>query len=190
MNYLLRRKSFGSFLIVGGFLLIIFGFSYRSVSKLIYYSLINKSGGNGIVLGNFHRTENYEAEDIPSRVVVERVKIDLEVKEAKVINGEWEVFANFAGWGVGSGIPGRAGNVVVFAHARIGLFYPLKDVRVGDEVSIFTKNNNYKYKIFDIKSVTPQDLSVIDKSENEILTLYTCSGYADLKRLIVVAKRV
>ena len=48
----------------------------------------------------------------------------------------------------------------------------------------------YSYEVVDIKEVYPNQTEVIEETDDETLTLYTCSGFADSKRLIVVAKRV
>ena len=126
---------------------------------------------------------------IPKRIVVPNISIDLVVKKAKIINGYWEVFTDTAGWGEGSGVPGEKGNQVIFAHAREGLFKPLQFIKVDDRIYIFTNSVWYSYKVQDIKEVYPNQTEVIAPTEDEILTLYRCSGYADTKRLIVIARR-
>lgn len=135
---------------------------------------------------------SYELEDVevPQRVIVPSVGINLEVGISEVVGGYWEVFDDRAGWGVGSGLPGTEGNQVVFAHAREGLFAPLNAVQVGDKVYILTGIEWYEYEIDDIYEVYPDQVEVIAPTDDERLTLYTCSGYQDSTRLIVVAKRV
>lgn len=128
--------------------------------------------------------------DTPQRVIIPDLKIDLVVKTSRIIKGYWEVFANSAGWGEGSGLPGKPGNQVIFAHARVGLFLPLKEVKVGMKVYVLTDNEWFSYEIREIKEVLPNQIEVIAPTEDETLTLYTCSGFADEKRLIAIAKRV
>lgn len=69
---------------------------------------------------------NYTLENTPMRITIPRVGIDLPVKMANVVNGEWELFSDSAAFGRGSSPLGVGGNTVIFAHARQGLFYPLK----------------------------------------------------------------
>lgn len=157
-----------------------------------------------------------QEEKIPKRIILPSLNIDLEVKPAREINGYWEVFADSAGWGEGSGLPGEAGNQVIFAHAREGLFLPLRKVSVGMRIYVLSegsldlstlpeelalafkqetgqeklrKSNWYSYEVTDIKEVFPNETEVIAPTNDETLTLYTCSGFADSKRLIVIAKR-
>lgn len=125
----------------------------------------------------------------PARILIPTLSIDLSVKEAKVVNGYWEVFADSAGYGIGSGLPGEVNNQVIFAHAREGLFLPLRKIMSGDRIYVLTKSGWFIYAVSHIQEVKPDQVEVIAPSREEILTLYTCSGFADSKRLIVVAKR-
>ncbi|KKR28773.1 MAG: Sortase family protein [Candidatus Woesebacteria bacterium GW2011_GWA1_39_8] len=126
----------------------------------------------------------------PERIVIPGAGIDLPVKKADIVRGYWEVFDDSAGWGGGSGLPGQIGNQVIFAHARQGLFLPLKNVHLGDRVYVLAAEGWFSYIATDIKEVYPSQVEVIKPTDDETLTLYTCSGYQDTKRLIVVAKRV
>ncbi len=125
---------------------------------------------------------------IAERITIPDVSIDIPVSRSRIVNGYWEVFEDRAGWGEGSGYPGEPGNQVIFAHVREGLFLPLKEVEVGMQVYILTENEWYDYEIHEIQEVTPNQIEVIAPTEDETLTLYTCSGYDDSKRLIVSAK--
>lgn len=126
---------------------------------------------------------------IPEKIIIPSLSLDLSVKSARRVSGYWEVFEEGAGWGEGSGLPGMPGNQVIFAHARPHLFGSLKEIKKDDAVYVFTKNNWYGYKVIEIKSVYPNQTEVIKPTETEILTLYTCSGFNDSKRLIIVAER-
>lgn len=129
-------------------------------------------------------------EDLPKKIIIPSIDVDIPVKEARIINGYWEVFNDKAGWGEGSGLPGKGGNTVIFAHAREGLFLPLKDIEEGQEVYVLTDSNWYTYEVSEITEVYPTNTEVIKPTDEEVLTLYTCSGYNDSKRLIVKAERV
>lgn len=130
------------------------------------------------------------SEALPERIVIPELSIDLAVKEAKIVKGYWQVFPDSAAWGEGSGYPGKPGNQVIFAHVREGLFLPLKDVKNGMRVYVLTEGNWYGYEVREIKDVYPNQIEVIAPTEDETLTLYTCTGFQDSKRLIVVAKRI
>ena len=130
---------------------------------------------------------NQKPGDIPIKVILPKQDIDLSVIPANVVDGYWETSDATASYGLGSGTPGTKSNTVIFAHAREGLFYNLKDVKKGDIVYVFTKNKWFKYKATKITAVYPDQIAVIAPTKTEELTLYTCTGYADSQRLIVSA---
>ncbi|MBI4067647.1 sortase [Candidatus Gottesmanbacteria bacterium] len=124
----------------------------------------------------------------PVRIIIPALLIDLPITDSKVIGGTWETSETTASYGLGSGSPGQKGNTVVFAHAREGLFLSLKDIKKDNKLYLFTKNNWYSYRVKEIKTVYPNEIEVIAPTADETLTLYTCSGFMDTKRLIVIAK--
>lgn len=123
----------------------------------------------------------------PVRILIPKADIDLRVIDAPIVNGYWQLSETTASYGLGSGHPGTKSNTVIFAHARQGLFYNLKDINLGDIVYIFTKDKWYRYKVNKITAVYPNQTEVIKPTKNEVLTLYTCTGFYDEKRLIVTA---
>lgn len=116
--------------------------------------------------------------------------IDLPVKLSPINNGYWVVWEDVAGFGEGSAPPGSIGNTVIFAHARKGLFQPLREAQKGMQIIVSTPSYSYTYSISDIKTVNPYDIEVIAPTDDQTLTLYTCSGFLDKKRLIVTAKPI
>ncbi len=129
-----------------------------------------------------------DTREVPIRILVPKYKVDLPIIEAKVVNGLWELSETTASHGVGSANPGDKGNIVVFAHARDDLFGPIRYIQKDDEIYLLTKDKWHKYKVEETKLVDPSEVKVIAPTKKETLTLYTCSGFLDSKRLIVVAK--
>lgn len=123
----------------------------------------------------------------PIRILIPKLDIDLKVVDAKIVSGYWELSEDTASYGLGSGQLGTKSNTVIFAHARQGLFYNLKDAQVDDIVYVFTKDKWFRYRINKITSVYPSQTEVIGPTKGEVLTLYTCTGFYDEKRLIVTA---
>ena len=123
----------------------------------------------------------------PVRILIPKADIDLKVVDAPIVDGYWQLSDNTASYGLGSGHPGTKSNTVIFAHARVGLFYNLKDVQTGDVIYVFTKDKWYRYKVNKIDAVYPNQTEVLKPTRNETLTLYTCTGFSDEKRLIVTA---
>lgn len=125
----------------------------------------------------------------PLRVIIPQVNIDLTVVESEIIDGHWEVSEQFANHGMGSAYPGQIGNMVMFAHARPHLFLDLQNVTVGDDIYVLTDKKWFVYTVSAITQVTPDQVEVIAPTSDERVTLFTCSGFADENRFIVVGKR-
>jgi sortase A len=89
--------------------------------------------------------------------------------------------------------PWEDGNSAFAAH-RDGLFRPLRNVRVGDEVRVRTREGAFTYRVREIKVVLPTDLSVLAPGDGPTLTLITCYPFDFVgsapKRFIVHADRL
>lgn len=176
------KLSLGISLLLLGAILV---FGSKPQKEVVVNSFANEPVDASLVSNNQTESISY-----PTRVVVPNVGIDLPVKPAKIIEGYWEVFDDVAGWGEGSGMPGHIGNQVIFAHARENLFSNLSDIKENDSVYILTDERWYYYNVETVKTVYPGNIEVIASTDVEVLTLYTCSGFKDEKRLIVTAKRL
>ena len=98
-----------------------------------------------------------------------------------------------AGHYVLSVLPGEGGNVVLSGH-REKAFYSLKDVEIGNMVTIETDYGKYQYEVSDIYITTPDDVTPTVPTETERLTMYTCYPFVKWgptpERYVVVAEFV
>jgi len=97
-------------------------------------------------------------------------------------------------------LPGKTGNPVIFGHSTIPLIYNPKDYKTiftklqelkkGDEIFTTVDSITYRYRVFDMKVVTPDALSVLEQnSDDSYITLITCVPPGTyLKRLVVKGK--
>ena len=91
-------------------------------------------------------------------------------------------------------MPWDEGNSAIAGH-RDGLFRPLKDVKIGDEIRFRTTREQYRYRVTRTSIVMPDDLSVLEPQEDAAtLTLITCYPFYYVgsapKRFIVHAERL
>ncbi len=125
----------------------------------------------------------------PTKVKISSVGIDLAIEEGNIKDGVWQISENQATHLDVSKNPGDGGNVVIYAHNKGNLFGPLRKVKQGDEIKILNSNNQeFIYKVNQTITVTPQEIDYVLPKNEETLTLYTCTGFLDSKRFIVVAK--
>ena len=117
--------------------------------------------------------------------------IDEVALEVPVFQGESTAeLRKGAGHYVLSVLPGEGGNVVLSGH-REKAFYSLKDVEIGNMVTIETDYGKYQYEVSDIYITTPDDVTPTVPTETERLTMYTCYPFVKWgptpERYVVVA---
>jgi len=134
-----------------------------------------------------------------TRIRVPAVGIDTEVRSVGYVfrNGRLEYDTPLAGAGhyVGTGDPGRAGNVVIGGHVSlrgsVGAFRTLPGVAVGETIEVFSGGQAYRYEVREVRLVAPDATEVMEPTQDATLTLITCSNdNAHAKRIVVVGKLV
>ena len=78
-----------------------------------------------------------------------------------------------AGWLPESAAPGEPGNVAIAAH-RDGYFRALKDVQIGDHMTLQTPSHDYTYRVEWTRVVDPDAVQVLAPTSDPALTLITC----------------
>lgn len=73
----------------------------------------------------------------------------------------------------GTALPGEPGNVGLAAH-RDTFFRALKGVRKDDRILLETLTGTYEYKVDSTIIVSPNNISVLDPTDNPSVTLVTC----------------
>jgi sortase A len=93
----------------------------------------------------------------------------------------------------GTALPGQAGNVGLAAH-RDSFFRQVGKLTAGDVIRLTTRNGQYEYRVGSTAIVGPEDVSVLNPSPNQTLTLVTCYPFYFVgsapKRFIVRANRL
>jgi len=88
---------------------------------------------------------------------------------------------------------GATNNVGLAAH-RDGFFRVLKDVKIGDTISVETLRGTTRYRISELLVVEPTDVYVLAPTDGATLTLVTCYPFYFIgsapQRFIVRAARV
>lgn len=114
--------------------------------------------------------------------------INLPIVEAGYINGSWLISEKNANHVASSASPGDRGNIIIYAHNKIEMFGPLLWLTMGNDIELTTSTGNiHRYKIVKIAEVNVKDTSLLKPTPNEVVTLYTCSGFLDSKRWIIRA---
>lgn len=124
-----------------------------------------------------------------ARVVIPSLKIDLSVEEGKIERGVWSISQRGASHLDVSKNPGEGGNIVVYGHNKKAIFGPILWAEKGEKITLIDKDDKeFNYQVIETKTVSPDQIEYVLPKNEEILTLYTCTGFADSKKFIVIAK--
>lgn len=126
--------------------------------------------------------------NIPTYISIEAGDINLAVESYTISDGTWHISPDKAVHMNESARIGDQSNIVIYAHNKPHLFGNLKHIQTGDRIVLTDSNGIHKsYIVNNTSVVSPNDISVIEPTDTELLTLYTCTGFADSKRLVVTA---
>jgi LPXTG-site transpeptidase (sortase) family protein len=132
----------------------------------------------------------FAADDIgglPARIMIGRV-IDVTVDPVPYTSEGWIISEVGANYLLDSARLGKPGNAIMYGHNRNEILGKLTQVRVGDEVVVETFAGDLKrYVVRNVVVVSPKDVSFLQSTSEEVLTIYTCTGFLDSKRLVVQA---
>jgi len=125
---------------------------------------------------------------IPEQVTISSI-IDVPIVVGDYVDDTWTDSKTEAIYYAGSATPLAGGNTIVYAHNTANLFGKLKQVKVGDVVALRLSDGTIRqYQVKSTQVVDPSNVEPLQPSQTEKLTLYTCSGFLDSQRLVVVAE--
>lgn len=130
-------------------------------------------------------------EELNTRISIEDINI-----EGAIYQGESSLTMDKGFWHFPmSKFPGEKGNVVIIGHRFLNLppatdtFYNLDKIKIGDHIDITHSEGEYTYIVVETKEVEPNDMSIIEQSDDYKLTIVTCTPlWTSEKRLVVIAK--
>jgi LPXTG-site transpeptidase (sortase) family protein len=129
-----------------------------------------------------------EKKSLPKRIIINDLNINIPLIPAKVDNDKWETTHDGASYLVSSPIPGNTGNSIVYGHNWTSILGNLVNTKPGHEIKIiFADGSQKRFIVNSTSTVNPTDSSVLAQTEDQRITLYTCTGFLDSKRFVVVA---
>ncbi|MBU0708841.1 sortase [Patescibacteria group bacterium] len=101
---------------------------------------------------------------------------------------------------VDGSLPGEGGNIFLFGHSQIplgdtsdyqGVFNDLPTLVPHDRIALHYQGEQYEYQVAEGKVISKKDLTYLEATVEETLTLMTCWPLGlDIQRYIVRAKRI
>jgi LPXTG-site transpeptidase (sortase) family protein len=125
----------------------------------------------------------------PVALVVPGLHINLPIVPTSLKGNEWETTDKGVSYLVNSPVPGEKGNSIMYGHNWTSLLGNLVHIKSGQELTVlFTDGSTKKFTVQYIGVVSPSQSSILKNTSDQRLTIYTCTGFLDTKRFVVVAK--
>ena len=136
-------------------------------------------------------TKRYEIKDLGT-IECEKIGLNAPIKETV----ELDVLSTAVGHFEDTAL--YNGNVCLAGHNSgtnangedIGFFKRLNELEIGDEIKYHHMFGQYIYKVSEIKEIDETDLSVLESSASDKLTLITCIKNKSKLRLCVICDRI
>jgi LPXTG-site transpeptidase (sortase) family protein len=139
------------------------------------------------------------------RLIIDAIHLDTPVTQGGIVqdaagNSVWETVPFIAvHYGDLTALLGKPGNAVISGHvvtlSEGNVFRLLYKLELDDQIQVWDQlDREHDYHVVDVKLVPPSDVSVMEPTPDETLTLITCGGIFDPRkrefsdRLIVTAK--
>ncbi len=125
----------------------------------------------------------------PSRLYIPKISKTLDVLDGQIIDNRWSIADRGVSYLTSSAMPGTRGNSVLYGHNTRDILGSLPAVGNGDAIYVVMDNADiYKYEVSETKEVKPNQVEILNQTEDSTLTIYTCSGFLDTARFVVVSK--
>ena len=174
-----KASNLPRILILLGFLLIFLGFFTQTQIFFRYLMTQNE------------RPVPNTSLQVPASLSIPSHKININVDEGGIVEGEWVLSGVNALFLPTSGRLGEGYNTIIYAHNTRKLFGNLTKLSKGDKIVLTDRAGKaYLYKVTSVASVDPKNLKALYSTQKNVLTLFTCSGWADSERTVVKARLI
>lgn len=159
-------------------------------SGLLIYSSFKNIDFSVLPTNNQTQSQAYSNADVakPAKIYIPKMAQVLPVSNGYLNGGRWVTSQIGVSYYTASALPSR-GNTVIYGHNTKGILGGLWKVQDGDYIYVIQENGNFvKYRVYERKEIEPTDVEILDSTNDSRLTLYTCSGFLDEARFVVLAK--
>ncbi|MEW9096063.1 MAG: class D sortase [Clostridiaceae bacterium] len=137
---------------------------------------------------NSNKQPSFEDSDAIGILIIPKIDLKVAVSEGT----DMETLKYAVGHFEGTAMPGEKGNLCIAGHRSYTFgeyFNRLDELEKGDEIILETIDESYKYIVYDVKVVLPDQIEVLNPTEDATMTLVTCTPIrVATHRLIINAK--
>lgn len=124
----------------------------------------------------------------PVALIIPGLAIHLPIIPTEIKNKKWQTTDLGVSYLKSSAVPGEQGNSIFYGHNWNSLLGNLVHIKSGQQLTIvFADGSKKKFRVQYIGVVSPSQESILKDTTDKRVTLYTCTGFLDSKRFVVVA---
>lgn len=123
----------------------------------------------------------------PTKLAITSLSLTLPVYPSEIVGDKWQTTDQGISYLATSPLPGEVGNTVMYGHNWPNILGGLSRIKPGDTINIYFGSKKVEYRVHYVSIVEPDNTSVYTNTTDSRLTLYTCTGFLDSKRLVVTA---
>ncbi len=126
---------------------------------------------------------------IPVSLKIPNLNVDLAIIPSRISNGgSWQTTTDGISYLISSPIPGDMGNSIFYGHNWPSLLGKLPKVKPGTIIEVHYADNTVKrFEVNTTAVVNPDQIGILDPTDDKRITIYTCTGFLDSKRFVAVA---
>lgn len=123
----------------------------------------------------------------PSHIFI-RWFVDSDITDAVYTGSKWTVSADSASYLLQSARPGEGGNIIIYGHNTRPILGNIRALKGNETITLTTEDGTeHLYRVDSLTEVAPNQTQLLQPTDTEVLTIYTCSGIFDSQRFIVRA---
>ena len=182
-----RKKSLKLFpytQLIFSLLLIIFG------GAVLLYAAFQKVSFHKPKSAIAQETKNAAAFSKPAKLYIPKMSKILYVSDGYVQGDRWVISETGVSYLTTSALPGQTGNAVIYGHNTKNILGGLWRVGDGDTIYVVLNSGDFvRYQVYERKEIEPTQVEILSQTSDSRLTIYTCSGFLDTARFVIVAKK-
>ncbi|MEY2468571.1 MAG: sortase [Actinomycetota bacterium] len=188
-------STIGRVFMAAGMLLLLF------VAYQLWGTGLAESRSQNALQNDFHEAQqeapagpDYNPPPAPTGTAIAIIKIPRIGVEKTVVQGVGvEDLKKAPGHYPNTPMPGQKGNASIAGHRTTygAPFYNLDELKPDDKILVTTLQGSFEYDVIETKIVRPSDVSVLDETDDDRLTLTTCHPrFSASSRMVVTAKLI
>jgi LPXTG-site transpeptidase (sortase) family protein len=138
---------------------------------------------NNVLQTNITPDSNY-----PVVIEFQALNLRLPISLATINDGKWDDPKHTVAYWIESSLPGDHGNSVMYGHNWPNILGTLNKSKKGDVIVInYADGAERVFEVNNTYTVTADQKHILNQTDDARLTIYTCTGFLDSKRFVVVA---